>query len=189
MTAYSLWPYFAVMCVLLLLAASPLLSGADEPPSRHGSRISALDGLRGLLALGVFFHHAAVYQGYLLDGQWKLPPSRFYTLLGQCGVAMFFMITGFLFWSRLIKRKERTDWVSLYVGRLFRIGPLYLLAAFCALFVVFLKAGFTANVTAVQLLGEIGRWLALGYLPLTPVNGYSDAPFVLAGVTWTLHYE
>jgi peptidoglycan/LPS O-acetylase OafA/YrhL len=189
MTEYSLWPYFAIMCVLLLIAASPLLRAADEPPSRHASRISALDGLRGVLALGVFFHHAAIYHDYLLDGRWDVPPSGFYTLLGQGGVAMFFMITGFLFWSRLIKSKERTDWFSLYLGRVFRIGPLYLLAAVCGLVVVFLKIGFTVNVTAGKLLEQIGHWLALGYLSLTPVNGYSEAPLVLARATWTLHYE
>lgn len=189
MTVYALWPYPVIMCVLFLLAASPLLRAADAPPGRHGSRISTLDGLRGLLALGVFFHHAAIYHEYLLDGQWRLPPSRFYTLLGQGAVAMFFMITGFLFWSRLIKRKERTEWFALYVGRIFRIGPVYLVAVFCALVVIFLKVGFAANATAVELLNEIGHWLALGYLPLTPVNGYSDAPLVLAEVTWTLHYE
>jgi peptidoglycan/LPS O-acetylase OafA/YrhL len=189
MTVYSLWPYFAIMSVLLVLAATPLLRVADEPPSRQGSRISALDGLRGLLALGVFFDHGAVYHKYLLDGRWEAPPSRFYNLLGECGVAMFFMITGFLFWSRLIKHKERTDWLSLYVGRIFRIGPVYLLAAFCALAIVFLKVGFTINVSGVKLLQEIGDWLALGYLPLTPVNGYANAPFVLADVTWTLHCE
>lgn len=189
MTVYALWPYLVIMSVLFLLAASPLLRVADAPPSRHGNRISALDGLRGLLALGVFFHHAAIYHGYLLDGQWRLPPSRFYTLLGQGAVALFFMITGFLFWSRLIKRKERTEWFALYVGRIFRIGPVYLVAVFCALVVIFSKVGFTAHVTAVELLNEIGQWLALGSLPLIPVNGYADASLVLAGVTWTLHYE
>lgn len=115
--------------------------------------------------------------------------TRFYTLLGECGVSMFFMITSFLFRSRLTKQKERIDWFSLYVGRIFRIGPLYLLAAFCALVVAFLKVSFALNVTALKLLEEIGHWLALGYLDLTPVNGYSDAPLVLARVTWTLHYE
>jgi peptidoglycan/LPS O-acetylase OafA/YrhL len=189
MTVYALWPYLVIMSVLFLLAASPLLRVADAPPSRHDSRISALDGLRGVLALGVFFHHAAIYHGYLLDGQWRLPPSRFYTLIGQGAVAMFFMITGFLFWSRLINRKERIDWLALYVGRIFRIGPVYLVAVLCALIVIFLKVGFAPNVTAVELLDEIGHWLGLGYLPLTPVNGYSDAPRVLADVTWTLHYE
>jgi hypothetical protein len=80
----------------------------------------------------------------------------------------------------ILKRKERTDWFSLYVGRIFWIGPLYLLAVFCALLIVFLKVGFTTNLTAGKLLEEIAPWLALGYLNLTPVNGYSDAPLVLA---------
>jgi len=97
------------MAFLLSLVASPLFRGAEVPPSPRGGRISTLDGLRGFLALGVFFHHAAVYHEYLSDGRWQVPPSRFYTLVGQSSVAMFFMITGFLFWSRIIQQKEGTD--------------------------------------------------------------------------------
>jgi peptidoglycan/LPS O-acetylase OafA/YrhL len=57
------------------------------------------------------------------------------------------------------------------------------------LLVIFFKVGFTVNVPAGEVLEEIGQWLALGALPLTPVNGYADARLVLAWVTWTLHYE
>ena len=125
-STYSIWPYFACTAFLLIICGSPLFKAADVPPNPGRARISTLDGLRGFLALGVFFHHAAIYHEYLLDQQWRLPPSRFYSLLGQVGVAMFFMITGYLFWSRVVTERGRLDWLQLYIGRVFRIGPLYL---------------------------------------------------------------
>ena len=189
MTAYSVWPYFVVMALLLALVACPLFSAADVPPNPKGPRISTLDGLRGFLALGVFFNHAAIYHGYLSGEAWQLPPSQFYTLLGQVGVAVFFMITGFLFWSRLIKEKGRPDWLQLYVGRIFRIGPLYLFVTVCALAIVFTRQNFQINVPLFQLARELGRWLALGLLNLRDINGYHDASTVLADVTWSLRYE
>jgi peptidoglycan/LPS O-acetylase OafA/YrhL len=189
MSVYSIWPYFVCMVALLAIAATPILKLADTPPNPRGVRLSALDGLRGFLALGVFFHHAAIYHDRLVDGSWKLPPSDFYTLLGQVGVAVFFMITGYLFWDRVVRTEGRPDWISLFVGRLFRIGPLYLFATVTMLAIVFLHTGAHLNVTATRLAEQIGRWLMLGFI-LGPdnVNGFSGAAIVLTG-TWTLHYE
>jgi peptidoglycan/LPS O-acetylase OafA/YrhL len=189
MSAYSIWPYFAIMAILMALVASPLFRAADVPPNPQGPRISTLDGLRGFLALGVFFHHAAIYHGYLSGGAWQLPPSQFYTLLGQVGVAMFFMITGFLFWSRLIKDKGRPDWLQLYVGRIFRIGPLYLFAIGCALAIIFTRQNFQINVPLLQFARELGRWLALGVFNLRDINNYVNGGQVLAYVTWSLRFE
>lgn len=189
MTAYSIWPYFAAMAVLLLLVATPLFRAADALPNPDRPRISTLDGLRGFSALGVFFHHSAFYHDYLSNGLWRPPPSRFYMLLGESGVAMFFMITGFLFWSRIIREKNDAKWISLYVGRLFRIAPLYLFAVGSGLIIVFAKKGFALHVPPVAFAKELVCWLSLGFLNLTGINGYSDAPLVLAGVTWTLQYE
>lgn len=189
MSEYSIWPYFAGMAFLLLIVASPLFKAADVPPNPHGPRISTLDGLRGFLALGVFFHHAAIYHEYLLDGRWQLPPSQFYTLIGQVGVAIFFMITGYLFWSRLIADRGRPNWLQLYIGRIFRIGPLYLFAVGAALVIVFARLGLHLNVSALQFLKELVHWLSLGFLSLGDINGYPNAVWLLAGVTWSLRYE
>src|ERR1700761_4154599 len=90
--------------------------------------ITELDGLRALAALSVFVSHAGLYSHYLATGRWELVAPVF-TVLGQGGVALFFMITGFLFWGRLLRAHGRPDWRILYIGRVFRIGPLYLLAA------------------------------------------------------------
>lgn len=188
MTTYSIWPYFACTVFLLAIAASPLLKAADAPPNPRGARISTLDGLRGFLALGVFFHHAAFYHEYLLYRQWWLP-SRFYTLLGHVGVAMFFMITGYLFWSRIVAERNRLDWLQLYIGRVFRIGPLYLFAFASVLLIVFARGGWHLNVPISQFIKELARWVSLGLFWPHDINNYENTTLILAGVTWTLKFE
>ncbi len=138
---YAVWPYFACMTVLLLVAARPALRLADAPPSDGHNRLRSLDGLRNFLALAVVFHHGAIYHRYLVDGVWELPPSHFYTILGPIGVSLFFMITGFLFWSRLLRQHGRPGWRRLYIDRVFRIGPLYLTAVVGLLIGVVVEGG------------------------------------------------
>lgn len=65
-------------------------------------RFHSIDGLRGFLALGVLFHHSVITYFYYLKGSWDVPPSRLATFFGQGGVAMFFMVTAFLFWNRAL---------------------------------------------------------------------------------------
>ena len=57
---YSSFQYFLTMALLLGLASTPLLTLADPPPTDVAVRVSTIDGLRGLLALAVFFHHTAL---------------------------------------------------------------------------------------------------------------------------------
>jgi peptidoglycan/LPS O-acetylase OafA/YrhL len=188
MASYSVWAYFVCMVILLAIVAAPVFQAADTPPNPRGNRNSALDGLRGFLALGVFFHHTAIYRRYLIDGRWVLPPSQFYSLLGQVGVAMFFMITGYLFWPRMIKEKGRPDWVRLYTGRVFRIGPLYLLATL-VMFAIVIDRTLQLNVPLLTLTRQVARWLLLGFFGNgTSVNAYTDATLVM-GVVWTLQLE
>jgi peptidoglycan/LPS O-acetylase OafA/YrhL len=130
---YSTPLYFLTMALLLGLASTPLLRLADTPPTDVAVRVTTIDGLRGLLALAVFFHHTALWHQYLVTGERRLPPSRFYANLGPTGVSMFFMITGYLFWSQMLKAKGRPNFLKLYVGRLFRIVPLYLVLALIVL--------------------------------------------------------
>ena len=188
MTAYSIWPYFLCMAVLLWLASLPAFKAADTPPNPKGERVSTLDGLRGLLALAVFFHHSAIYHTFLMDGAWADPPSRFYRMLGPCGVSLFFMITGYLFWSRMLKAAGKPNWIQLYVGRLFRIGPLYLFAAAVLVTIVFCKTGPHINVPPLQLAKDLLKWSTLG-LSTPHLNGFAPTSTIIAGVTWTLEYE
>jgi peptidoglycan/LPS O-acetylase OafA/YrhL len=110
-------------------------------------------------------------------------------LLGPASVSLFFMITGFLFWTKLLSATGNVDWRALYVGRLFRIAPMYLVAVVAMLLIVLAKTGFVLHEPLGDVLGAAAQWLALGIVNLQPdVNGYS-ATHVLAGVTWTISYE
>ena len=186
---YSVWPSFACLALLLLAASTPAFRAADAPPNARPNRNLAIDGLRGFLALAVVMHHASVYVVYARSGVWDLPPSRFYTHLGALGVSLFFMITGYLFWDRVLSERGRPAWARLYIGRLFRIGPLYLCAVATMLLIVFQASGFHLAISARLLAGQLARWSCFGLGGTPDVNGYYQTSMILAGVTWTLRYE
>ena len=98
----------------------------------------------GVMALAVFVSHSSIWYFYLRTGTWDVPPSNVYTQLGQGSVTLFFMITGFLFWSKLLDgRQQPIDWSRLYLSRALRLGPLYLVAVACVMFLSFGRAGFS----------------------------------------------
>jgi peptidoglycan/LPS O-acetylase OafA/YrhL len=187
---YAIAPYFICMAVILAIAASPIFRWADSSPSPGNDRVSSIDGLRGFLALAVFFHHGTIYRIWLLHHVWEVPPSRFYTQLGQSGVAFFFMITGYLFWSRLLRNNGRLNFPALYIGRLFRLGPLYLFAIAIMLCIVLWHTGLRLNVSPAALCHQLAIWAALGFFGNGPdVNGYAATSRIVASVMWSLHFE
>ncbi|WP_395680629.1 acyltransferase family protein [Inquilinus sp.] len=189
MSIVSAWPYAVLMAAAWLVLSVPVFRAVDEK-LRPGQRTPTLDGLRGFLALSVFAHHLIITHGYIGTGVWTLPPSGVYILLGQVGVVIFFMITGFLFWGKLLDSRGRPDWAALYLGRVFRIGPMYLLAVGVMLAIVAWRTGFALREPAWTVTAAALHWLALGLDPLQPdVNGYRGTGLILAGVTWTIFVE
>jgi peptidoglycan/LPS O-acetylase OafA/YrhL len=189
MEYFSIWPVFAGLAALLLLVSTRPFAVLDAPSAAEAGRVSTLDGLRGFLALAVVFHHGAIYHVLLTGGGWRLPPSQFHAMIGPMGVAMFFMVTGYLFWRRVLRADGRLDWRSLYIGRLFRLGPLYLLAIAIMFAVIFAATGPVLAASIPALIGEIALWLPIGAIKGPKVNGFQDTEQILAGVTWTLRYE
>jgi peptidoglycan/LPS O-acetylase OafA/YrhL len=99
------------------------------------------------------------------------------------------MITGFLFWGKMLRTKGRPNWQELYIHRIFRIGPMYLFAVLVMLFIVFAKTDFQLHESPSEVIVSALIWLALGIIDIQPdVNSY-EAKWVLAGVTWTIFYE
>ncbi len=189
-SVYSPLGYIFAILVFIALAATPLFASADRSWHKQSKRTSTIDGLRGFLATGVFFHHARIYHRFLQDGIWAVPPSNFYTELGQSGVMLFFMITGFLFWGKVINDDSRLNWGSMYIGRVFRIGPLYLFATALMLLIVYWKTGFVLQESAGALWSHLSRLAALGFFkPDNQINGYVKPSLILADVTWTLRFE
>src|SRR3979490_3443378 len=117
MTLYAVWPYFVLVFVVSIACGRlPPFKLVDDARAGAGMRTETLDGLRGFLALSVFIHHFVITHRYLQSGIWDYPPSAFYTLLGQVGFGVFFMITGFLFWGKLLDARGRPDWWPLDLG-------------------------------------------------------------------------
>lgn len=153
-------------------------------------RVASIDGLRGYLGFAVFLHHGSIWFFAVRTGQWDTPPSNLYLHLGQSSVAVFFMITGFLFFSKLIESKAQPiDWTVLYISRLFRLLPLYLVAVGVTFFIVAVMSNWQLRVPAESLALGVTRWLAFTMAGAPELNGVAETPLITAGVTWTLRYE
>ena len=154
------------------------------------TRFQNIDGLRGYLAFFVYLHHSSIWFFYLKSGSWDRPPSSLYTYLGTGSVIMFFMITAFLFFNKLLDAKgESIAWHRLYISRVLRIGPLYICCVLVVFFIAAYQTGFTLSDPIGKLIVNILHWLALGLLTLHDINGVKDSILIMAGVLWTLPYE
>lgn len=159
------------------------------PPKEQGKYL-AIDGLRGYLAFGVFLHHSMIWFFYLRTNQWAVPPSNLYTHFGQTGVAFFFMITGFLFFSKILDGKNKDiDWLRLYVSRFLRLTPLYAVAIGALFLIVFLLSGAKLHEPVSVVTSELLRWIAFTVLGDPDINGIERTSLIVAGVTWSLPYE
>ena len=184
-------PFFAInfLCFALawlIASRSDFFRHLLAEPSP--GRTAMLDGLRGWLALGVFFAHAVVMRNYLLGGKWGESPAWLYGMAGQIGVSLFFMITGFLFWRRVLRENYALDTASLLSSRIRRIVPMYLCSVFLSLLVIACLSQFTLQVSLVELIRQLRPWFSFGFAYAGEINGVSDAHYINA-VYWTLAFE
>jgi peptidoglycan/LPS O-acetylase OafA/YrhL len=184
MSPVSLVPILPI--VLLALATMYLIGKTIRLHSPKG-HYASIDGLRGYLAFFVFLHHSAIWYFFLRFHQWGSPPSRIYSHFGPTSVALFFMITGFLFFSKLLNARSGTmDWLKLYVSRVFRILPLYLVAMLALFTIVAILSGFMLHEPVFYLVAQLFQWLSF----MEPdVNGINATRLILAGVVWSLAFE
>lgn len=158
------------------------------PPDQ--GRFASIDGLRGYLAFFVFLHHSSIWYFYLRIGQWRVPPSTLYTHFGQSSIALFFMITGFLFFSKLIDgRTTGVDWGKLFISRFLRLVPLYLVAMLLLFSVVLVLSNGALNEPLPQLIQGVISWLGFTIFGAPDLNGVRHTLIIVAGVTWSLPYE
>ena len=131
----------------------------------------ALDGLRALSILAVLWHHA-----------WEAPTGWVATERGFLGVDLFFVISGFLIVTLLLRERDRRGVISLknfYIRRLLRIFPVYY-GLLALLVVAFLTVGRHANMRA-------GFFADLPWA-LTYTSNWVDLTTFLA-ITWSLSAE
>jgi peptidoglycan/LPS O-acetylase OafA/YrhL len=149
--------------------ANPKAASAAAP--KH-SRLAWLDALRGFAALCVVFDHGSTLM---------LEPVRDFLYrwldLGQYGVFVFFMISGYIIPASLERKGSvRGFWTS----RAFRLYPMYLLALVIA--VVAYETGYgTIRGAEHHPVQSVLAWLVMLPNLLTGPN--------VPNVTWTLSYE
>lgn len=96
-----------------------LLGSALNVLDKSRTRIPTLDGWRGVAILMVLLSHT----GIALRGVLTIPHAE---SIGQHGVAIFFVLSGYLITSRLMQEEEAFGSVSLgsfYIRRFFRLMP------------------------------------------------------------------
>jgi peptidoglycan/LPS O-acetylase OafA/YrhL len=181
-------PYAPVLVIVIALGVALLLASRVGVPAASG-RFVALDGLRGYLALFVFIFHAAIWYGFLKTKELTVPASHLYAHFGQDSVLLFFMITGFLFWSKLIDAKSRPiDWTKLYVSRAMRLVPLYLFAFLTMIATVAALTHFRLHESRPALLRHTFDWLTFSVFGQPEINSDETSKLML-GDNWTLPYE
>ncbi len=184
MSPVSLLP---ILPIILLALGTMRLTSIFLGIRPAEGRFASIDGLRGYMAFFVFLHHSCIWFYFTHGTGWHLPPSNIYSQFGSTSVAIFFMITSFLFFTRLLQAsKGEMDWVKLYISRGLRIMPLYLFALFVVVCVVAVLSQFTLQEPFSKVLGKIAQWLAFMKVD---INGLSPSWLIIAGVVWSLPYE
>jgi peptidoglycan/LPS O-acetylase OafA/YrhL len=114
--------------VAIPTSLSPAPGEAKRPCAAGLPHIRELDGIRGIAALAVLFHHVCFVSIQPQDWGPGIRALYHVSYYGNTGVDLFFALSGFLITSLLIQdRASSTYYRSFYWKRILRILPLYVL--------------------------------------------------------------
>ncbi len=187
LVSIDLYSPFVPAGIALLALLCALSLGRFVPLPDSKGRAASIDGLRGLLALGVFVHHSSIWYVYARSGEWKAPASALYAQLGEAAVALFFMISAFLFYRQIAG--GATDWTRLYVGRVLRMLPLYAICVVLLLLLVLIESDFHLVDPLFRFGVGVIQWFSFTVLGAPDINGVVGTRYIMAGVVWSLPYE
>lgn len=177
-----LW-MLALLFITGILFSTKLFSFMDKDTS---GRIHRIDGLRFFLAFMVAFHHFVLSYEYFHGHPWLLSSLNDYPVnqkIGSFGVALFFMVSGYVFAHTNVK-----SWFYFYKKRVLRIAPLFMLSSTLCLAIAFWIQRH--EISTNDLLSKFYFWFDAGLTGKKPdVFGMPDTQFINAGVTWTLFWE
>ncbi|MGC4030277.1 MAG: acyltransferase [Tepidisphaeraceae bacterium] len=142
-------------------------------PERTGTALAhmpAIDGLRGIAILLVLFHHFTP----AISGTWFTKKMLTVTHTGWIGVDLFFVLSGFLITSILLRTKNAPDYfLNFYARRTLRIFPIYY--AVLAVVLLGLPALLTVPYVGTAINAAFGRLV-------------SDLPTMINGQSWLWLY-
>lgn len=105
------------------------LKSSRPPGISKLKHIPELDGIRGIAAVAVFFHHLSYTS--IQPGFWNSAIGAIYSAsrYGAFGVDLFFVLSGYLITSLLLQDRESDNYYyNFYWKRALRILPIYLLS-------------------------------------------------------------
>lgn len=187
--AQSLYLYFlsllAVVLCITLLTRYNYFSHINFASNRY----FFIDGLRGIAAFSVLINHGAhtiitngVQPIFIDFTKYSITGN-----MGSFGVQIFFCITGFLFFDKLIKGNNTFDWNKFYVARIKRLVPLYMLTALLVAILAIILSGSSARLNFVDFSSFL-NFFGFGFLGTEIFIGSFNASGLNA-VIWTLPYE
>jgi peptidoglycan/LPS O-acetylase OafA/YrhL len=176
-----------VACLFAAFVTASCIS-KFHPINTVQNKYPSLDGLRGYLAFFVFLNHALIWFEFVDTNQWSAHSVAAFRHFGKTSVSLFFMITAFLFWSKLLSKKP-IIWNKFYLSRVYRLVPLYLFMLIMVCAIVVYQSGFKLREPIPRIGIEMGKWGLFGILGAPPINGYKDSYAIIAKVLWSLHYE
>lgn len=187
--AQSLYLYFlslaAVLACIYVLTKFNYFAHIDF----SGGRYFFIDGLRGIAAFSVLMNHGAatIMTNGILPVHIDFTKYSIVGNMGSFGVQLFFCITGFLFFDKLIKCNNKFDWNKFFIARVKRLVPLYLLTSLFVSIIAIIIAGDTAKFDFVNFSSFL-NFFGFGFLGTEIYIGAFNANGLNA-VIWTLPYE
>lgn len=183
-------PLFAIFVLLIAYITGRIIILTYKRETTIG-RYQTIDGLRGFLALSVFIHHSSIWYHFIqTGGAWDAPKSNLYNQLGKTSVTLFFMITSFLFVSKLLNTKEKEfNWRYFFRSRIVRIAPMYYFSVLLIFFIVMLLSGWKMNIGIKEFIGSVFNWFVFLISGDYKINNCEVTGIINAGVTWSLSYE
>jgi peptidoglycan/LPS O-acetylase OafA/YrhL len=171
-------------------APNPNSNLQPQPFRAINEKNQHLEALRGVLALMVLISHVSLIRYYFGRSDDYLNPIIFH--LGRVAVTGFFVLSGYLITLSILGRMKLNNWSirSFYIGRMFRIWPLYFLVIVSAIWILpsvnQLQFMLPEVVTDVRI-ATSNRWYFLLFMPQVPLINNAYLPF--AEPTWSIGVE
>jgi peptidoglycan/LPS O-acetylase OafA/YrhL len=140
-------------------------------------RLSFIDAMRGIAALGVVLYHAKE-ANHIPALESKLPWLGYFLELGHFGVPIFFVLSGFVIALSLDRKPMRLTTVGRFMmRRSIRIDPPYWVAIIVGIAVVFAKDRTLSSFSLNQIIAHL--------FYMQELLGYRE----ISNVFWTLCFE
>jgi len=178
--------FCAIVALATVLARLPALAAEISVPQTHAN----LDGLRAIAALAVMLAHGKGMYNLFAGNGFVLVEGLDGSLshAAGLGVYLFFQITGFLFWDKVLRADGALPLRQHLSSRLRRLVPLYTVFAMAALGLALLRSGFHLTGDGAELARAVLGTISFGMLDVPWFNG--DFLYKASiGITWTLAYE